>query len=94
MGQQAIDEFSYLHLATGIIFRFFELGIFSSLVIHTAFEILENTMKGVRFINTYLTMWPGGKTEPDSVMNSVFDTVFFAAGWVLADQIIKAYRRS
>ena len=94
MGQQAIDEFSYLHLATGIIFRFFELGIFSSLVIHTAFEISENTMKGVRFIQDNLPFWPGGKPEADSVMNSVFDTVFFVVGWVLADQIIKAYRQS
>ena len=92
MGQTMIDEYSWLHLAMGMIFRYFEVGLGWSFVIHTIFEITENSKQGVHFINTYLNMWPGGKPKADAVINSVGDTVFFVAGWLLADQIIKYYR--
>lgn len=94
MGQLWIDEYSFLHLATGVIFRYFEIRLGVSVGLHVVFEIVENSPTGVRFINEYLKgWWPGGKPKADSVLNSVSDTVFFALGWVLADLIIQHYRK-
>lgn len=62
-----------------------------SIVVHTVFEILENTKTGVLIIDNYLSEdalgvfgWPGGKKKPDTFMNSVGDTVAFAIGWIIA----------
>lgn len=94
MGQQAIDEYSFLHLATGMIFRYFEIRFGVAVAVHVVFEVVENSPMGVRFINEYLKdIWPGGKPRADSVINSIYDTVFFVLGWVLADLVIQQYRK-
>lgn len=54
-------------------------------LLHTAFEVVENSPPGMEFINTHLgAWWPGGKSHADAVENSVGDTVFAAMGWAVA----------
>jgi hypothetical protein len=88
MGKFCVDKYSLLHFAVGIIFRFLNFNFMSAFFIHLCFEIFENSRFGVNFIDTspLLQWWPGGKKEPDSIVNSIFDQVFFMIGWSLANQ--------
>lgn len=84
MGLNFIDQYSYLHFASGIIAYFFDISLLYWLIIHTVFEIMENTENGIFIINKYLTFWPGGKPYKDSFINSVGDTLFSILGWYSA----------
>jgi hypothetical protein len=87
MGEKFIDKFSLLHFAVGIIFYYFNISLFNSIIIHTLFEIIENSKSGIIFINTKLKFWPGGKPKADTFINSIGDTVFFIFGWIVAKNI-------
>lgn len=94
MGTRIIDQYTYLHLATGVVAYFFGIDIISWLVIHTIFEYAENTNIGMRVINSF-HYWPGGKTYTDSFQNSLGDTIGSLLGWISAyaiDQIGKKER--
>jgi hypothetical protein len=91
MGNKFFDAYSLLHFAVGVIFRHFGLSLSVSFVTHTLFELIENSPVGVRFIDKHLWFWPGGKKSPDTLTNSVGDTVSFAAGWLLADKLLKNF---
>ena len=39
-------------------------------------------------INKYLKLWPGGKPQSDSKINSVSDIIVSLMGWILADKYI------
>ena len=85
MGQTFIDKYSLLHFAVGIIAYFFYIPLPVWIIIHILFEFVENTEYGIYFNNKYFKwFWPGGKDEPDNVINSVGDTVFAILGWVVA----------
>ena len=84
MGSKLIDQFSYLHFAVGIIMYFWGINLIWSLVLHTIFEIFENTSVGMYIINKYITFWPGGKPYADGIINSIGDTIFFTLGWLSA----------
>jgi hypothetical protein len=84
MGTQIYDKYSLLHLATGIIAYYFDMSLILWILVHTLFEILENTKQGIYFIDNYIKIWPGGKLKPDSILNSISDTIFGALGWILA----------
>lgn len=84
MGQLLFDRFTYLHFASGIISYFFGLSLLQFLVLHTIFEIIENTKFGINFINKYLFFWPGGKSESDSIINNIGDTIGALIGWISA----------
>ena len=84
MGTKFADNYSLLHFAVGVIFYFFNIDVFTSVVVHIIFEYLENTETGMKFINNCLPFWPGGKSYRDSLINSIGDTVFFALGWLVA----------
>jgi len=94
MGTRIMDQYTYLHLASGVIAYFFGIDIVSWLVIHTIFEYLENTKFGMRVINSF-HYWPGGKTYADSLQNSLGDTIGSLLGWVSAyaiDQLGKKHK--
>ena len=84
MGQKLFDQFTYLHFAAGILMYFWNIGFIAGLILHTAFEVAENSQAGMRVINEYFTLWPGGKPEADSSQNSVGDTIGWALGWYSA----------
>ena len=75
------DQYSYLHFACGIIAYYWNLSFNNWLVLHTLFELLENSQFGMNFINTKLTFWPGGKPRSDNLINIIGDTIFTLIGW-------------
>jgi len=84
MGFKAFDQYSLLHFSMGVVAYFWSISLFVLIVIHIVFEYVENTQWGMNIINTYFTMWPGGKPYPDNLLNQVSDVVFSAIGWLAA----------
>ena len=64
MGKQLFDKYTYLHFAVGIVTYFWNISFTWMIIIHTLFEILENTPTGIYMIDKYITFWPGGKFMP------------------------------
>ena len=87
MGKTFIDKYSYLHFATGALIYYWGVSLPMWLVIHTLFEIFENTKAGIYFFDRYFTFWPGGKKFGDLLSNSIGDTVFAVLGWLSAAYI-------
>lgn len=84
MGTRLFDQYSLLHTASGIISYFFGIPLWVWFVIHILFEWIENTQFGIKFINNYLTFWPGGKPKADTIINRFGDTLSAMFGWFLA----------
>lgn len=83
MGNGWFDQYSLLHFSVGIIAYFWSMSFIVLVVIHILFEFVENTKMGMDFINTYfIRWWPGGKGFPDSLENSISDTLFSGGGWI------------
>ena len=66
MGIQVFDQYTYLHFSSGIISYFWDIHLIDWIILHTIFEILENSKLGIKFINHYIKIWPGGKKNKDS----------------------------
>ena len=84
MGFKAFDQYSLLHFSMGVVAYFWSISLFVLIVIHIVFEYVENTQWGMNIINTYFTMWPGGKPYPDNLLNQASDVVFSVIGWLVA----------
>jgi len=89
MGANFADQYSLLHYAVGVIAYFWNIPFILTIIIHTLFEIVENTKFGMGIINRFFVKnkhfsWPGGKNKPDAFINNVGDTIFFAVGWLSA----------
>lgn len=91
MGKTFADQFSYLHLASGVSAYFLGLSLRQWMTLHIVFEIIENTPAGVKFLDTYVPFWPGGKRYPDALVNTLGDNVFAGAGWLSAWYIDHLY---
>ena len=85
-----MDAYSLLHFAVGVVVRHWDMSFIIWFILHTAFELLENTPSGIYFINEHFKLWPGGKQHPDSLINMLGDTVFALLGWYAADITLKA----
>lgn len=84
MGVHFMDKFSYLHFVSGAVVFYWNISLFHWFLLHTLFEIVENTKFGIHVINTYFKFWPGGKPSADSLMNNLGDTFFALLGWFSA----------
>jgi len=84
-----LDNYSLLHFAVGVLAYFWGIGFWTWNFLHTLFELLENTRTGMHIINTYITAWPGGKSNPDPVINSVGDVLSGSVGWLAAALLSK-----
>ena len=92
MGDKLLDQFTFLHFATGIVAYFWNINLISWFFLHLLFEIIENTTFGINIINNYFFFWPGGKPKADNIINIVGDNVGAIIGWLTAyylDQIGK-----
>lgn len=85
MGTVLADAYSLLHFSVGVLARHWAVGFWIFFIVHTLFEIVENTGPGMHFINTYIKAWPGGKSHADSTLNRIGDTAFAMLGWLIAD---------
>ena len=84
MGLRMFDQYTYLHFATGIVLYFWNISLLNFIILHTIFEILENTKLGINIINKYVVFWPGGKPKSDSIINVFGDTIGAIIGWISA----------
>lgn len=91
MGRKKFDQYSLLHFSTGSIAYFFGIPIYWWIILHTLFEIIENSPRGVKFIDTKLKFWPGGKKSSDNLINSVSDLVFTIIGYLVAKKLDLIY---
>lgn len=95
MGKYMLDQYSFLHYSVGATSYFWNISFIVWNIIHIIFEIIENSSFGINFINKYLTIWPGGKPEPDTIYNSMGDIICGALGWsssYLLDLLGKKYK--
>lgn len=78
------DQYTYLHWASGVMAYFWGIRLKWWVVLHTCFELGENSVWGIQFINM-LPLWPGGKPRADSLPNSLLgDTLGAIGGWMSA----------
>ena len=54
MGLNFADQYSLLHFAVGVVLYFWNIPLSLAIILHTIFEIVENTKMGMKFINTYI----------------------------------------
>tara|TARA_Y100000590_G_scaffold465618_1_gene638409 strand:- start:3322 stop:3600 length:279 start_codon:yes stop_codon:yes gene_type:complete len=86
MGKKLFDQYTYLHFAVGIVSFYWDISLKKLIMIHTFFEILENTEIGMKIINQ-IEYWPGGKLYSDSFINMVGDTIGVIVGWYTASLV-------
>ena len=93
MGTYFFDQYSILHMASGIIAYFFGIKLHYWIMIHVLFEYFENTDYGIYIINKNLkNIWPGGKEIKDTFINSMIGDNFFAIlGWLIAYYLNSIY---
>jgi hypothetical protein len=89
MGILFFDKYSWLHFSMGIVAYFFRVGFLNWFILHAAFEMAENSSRGVHFIHHNLRqIWPGGKEKPDEMLNSFGDQFWGMCGYLL---MVKLY---
>ena len=86
MGVRLIDQYSLLHFAMGVVVYFWAMPFWVWIVVHTVFELSENTVAGMALINSF-PMWPGGKPQADNTRNIMGDTLAAAVGWWAAQAL-------
>ena len=92
MGSDLFDPFSLLHFSVGVFFYAINIDFIYTFLLHTIFEIIENSPVGVNFINTHLSFWPGKKRLADTLKNSTSDLLFSIIGWLGAKKIRDIYK--
>ena len=80
-----LDEWSFVHFAGGIVGAQTGLSLPLFLVLHTLFEIVENTDKG----SGPLSKIGWDRTDGDTMVNVLGDTLSAAAGWYVGDSRMK-----
>lgn len=89
MGSFLFDQYTYLHFSVGVVAYFWNISLFHWFILHSIFEILENTSFGMYFINNYIFFWPGGKPKADTIINNIGDNIGAVLGWLSAFYIDK-----
>lgn len=87
MSSKLLDQYTYLHFATGIIFYFWGISFTTSFIIHSIYEYFEITDFGTSIINKYFgNIWPGGGKHKQEkfIYNGLGDTIGFIIGWYSA----------
>jgi len=83
MGEKLVDQYSFLHFSVGAVAYYWDINLKNLIILHTIFEILENTVDGIKLINKF-KYWPGGKDKADSPLNMLGDTISVILGWFVA----------
>jgi len=80
--QKMFDPYSLAHAGAGVAARSVGLSLGATVLIHTAFEILENQY--LKFHPTVKKIFPD--PSKDTLINMVGDTLSTVLGWYLTDQ--------
>lgn len=94
MGTQALDQYSLLHFAVGVVAYFWNVPFIAWIIINILFEAFENSEFGMSII-AKISVWPGGKPKADVPINIVFDIISCLLGWgfgYLIDYLGKKYK--
>lgn len=91
MGTKLFDQYTLLHFSVGVVCYFFGISFTNFFIIHTLFEIIENTKFGIFVINKYFHFWPGGKPKADYMINIIGDTIGAILGWYSAKKLDNFY---
>ena len=83
MGENLFDQYSFLHFSVGAVAYYWDINLKNLIILHIIFELLENTVEGIKLINKF-KYWPGGKDKADSPLNMVGDTISAILGWLVA----------
>jgi hypothetical protein len=89
MGTYFLDQYSLLHFVSGILCRHLNISFTFLFIFHIIFEYIENSKQGMYVINNYFKVWPGGKPNADTFINSVSDIILSLFGWLVMDIFIK-----
>lgn len=81
MGKYIFDGYSFSHFYFGMIWNYLGWNLISLVIMHILFEWFENSKRGMKIINN-IPLWPGGKLEADSLLNTISDIIFAAFGWL------------
>ena len=92
MGDIIVDKYSFLHFIIGILFYAINIDFSSTFLLHTLFELFENSAKGITFIDTYFPFWPGGKRKADTMINTISDTILNMFGWGFGKILKSVYK--
>ena len=92
MGDIIVDKYSFLHFIIGILFYAINIDFSSTFLLHTLIELIENSAKGIIFIDTYLPFWPGGKRKADTMINTISDTILNMFGWGFGKILKSVYK--
>jgi hypothetical protein len=92
MGKYVFDQYTILHIASGVVAYFWGVSLKLYFIIHVIFEYLENIDIGIHIINNYFTFWPGGKDGADTIVNSVSDIIFGCLGWYISFYLDNYYK--
>jgi len=83
-GPRWVEFWSFFHLLSGGALRSISRSPVLPVVLHTAFELWENSAGGIRAARWLESIAFGHmKYRGDSLINSVFDLFFHLAGWYL-----------
>jgi hypothetical protein len=94
MGNSFMDRYSLLHFCVGVVAYFLGIPFVLWVLLHFCFEVLENIPSSVNFIDHYFKMfWPGGKHEPDTILNSMGDNFFAIIGWLVPYSLFGPIKR-
>ena len=85
MGSLLFDQYSYVHLASGVIAYYWGFSFYVWMIFHFLFELFENSKIGMFLINSNIAArWPGGKPKADTWLNILGDNISAAIGWISA----------
>lgn len=90
MGIYFTDKFSLLHFAAGVIVYYWNISFLTWFIFHIIYEYAENTKTGMDIINK-ITLWPGGKNYPDTLLNRTGDQFYGMMGWIFTHYFIKFF---
>ena len=90
MGTYFTDKYSLLHFANGVIAYYWNISFILWFILHLLYEYIENTQQGIKIINK-IKLWPGGKENPDTIINNIGDQFYGMLGWIFTYFILDFY---
>jgi hypothetical protein len=79
-----LDQYSYLHFASGITAYFIGFRLRTWFLLHLVVDLFENSSWGIQIIQQYLKLFLRPRYGSDPPLNIVMDNVIAILGWLSA----------